>query len=250
MTINPNPRFTAENGQGLVEYALIVTAVALVTVAALGLMGVSVAEVYCKVVTTFSDSGPCSEGCRDDFASMDAWAVDRGAWAVENGQLCNTPGREERIVSTCSQSLPTSDYSINLEDAVLSQGPGYSVWFRSSVDERGRRSGYTFQYDPGMGGGGAFTFRKWNNGYPSRPFAATYYRRDVDPNFQWHNISRNMQVVVEGNQFKVLMDGEVVLEGVDDTYPEGEIGLRTWKGGWRDGSQLCLSEFSIDPLWP
>jgi hypothetical protein len=36
--------------------------------------------------------------------------------------------------------------------------------------------------------------------------------------------------VVDGDHFTAIIDGEIVLEGSDDTFGSGGIGLRTWGG--------------------
>jgi Flp pilus assembly pilin Flp len=54
---------TAERGQGLVEYALILVLVATVVIVGLSLVGTSVQDVYCQVVAGLgSSSDQCGTG--------------------------------------------------------------------------------------------------------------------------------------------------------------------------------------------
>ncbi len=224
--------------QGFVEYALILVLIVVITLLGLALMGQGIKETFCQVAAAVGAEGVCSQGCQDDFANMDGWKDAQGNWAVKDSRLCNGSSGEGRLFNTCSRDLPSNDYTIDLHGANLAKGNGYGVWFRSSVDEKGRRNGYTFQYDPGYGDG-AFIFRKWVNGNELPPFAVK-----KDKNFDWTGEDHDIQVVVEGNKFTALVDGKPVLVGHDSTYAEGEAGLRTW-----DSTEMCLDGFDAQPIW-
>jgi len=62
----------SDDGQGLVEYALILVLVAVVSIVVLAVMGPSISNVYCEMVTTLGgtcDSG--GEGAEDDAEEDD-----------------------------------------------------------------------------------------------------------------------------------------------------------------------------------
>ncbi len=226
------------HGQGLIEYALILALVALVTVLGLSTMGTSVADVFCRTAAAIGAKEVCSEGCQDGLDNLDGWDTNWGKFEAKEGKMCNSGGWGSTM-NRCSGELPTNDYNIKLEGTNLERGNGYGVWFRASKNDRGRQEGYIFQYDPGYAGG-AFLFRKWINGRETRPFAGK-----IDRNFDFHGEDHDVEVVVEGNVFKAYIDDKLVLEATDDTYTSGQAGLRTW-----DGTAVCLDDFSMEPTWP
>ncbi|RME87502.1 MAG: DUF1080 domain-containing protein [Anaerolineae bacterium] len=239
-------------GQGLVEFALLLALVALVAFLALQAMGISVREAYCRVASAFSENACTDAGvyCSTSFdgktgheheeeednedRGIDGWEARRGHWKVEDGQMCTS--KHARIFNTCSTELPQGDYEIRLDGATLMQGNGYGVFFRVS-NVGSHFNGYTFQYDPGYGGG-AFIYRKWVNGrelWP--PFAIAWA-----PNYDWYGEPHDIRIVVKGNTFTTYIDGQEVLTATDDTYTEGAVGLRSW-----DHTQACFDGFTIAP---
>ncbi len=52
-----------ERGQGLVEYALIIVLVAVVTIIVVSLLGEQVQRVFCDIVLSLGDSAPSIEAC-------------------------------------------------------------------------------------------------------------------------------------------------------------------------------------------
>ena len=80
--------------------------------------------------------------------------------------------------------------------------------------------------------------RKWFNWYELwPPFAAA---KPAD-GFEWHNTERQVDVEVEGDVFTAKVDGEEVLVGTDDSYPEGSAGIRAWSS-----SQACFDNFKVE----
>jgi hypothetical protein len=136
--------------------------------------------------------------------------------------------------------MPESDYDINMNGVVLTQGNGYGVYFRSTVDSNGL-DGYAFQYDPGATGNGykngSLLIRRWINGVEvSTPIAIAPLSGSTT-----YNTPHDFKIVVKGDTFTVLMDGKPVLNAKDNTYPSGGTGLRSW-----DSTSACLNDFSVN----
>jgi len=222
-------------GQGIVEYALILALVVIVVLLILRLTGTSLSDLYCKVAKGLNANSTCGQPqtyCNDSFDNLSNWSTASG-WQVNNGQLCNNLNSTNFIFNNCSQaaSLP-DDYTVNIDVATLFAGDGYGVAFRQTSTNP--TNGYIFQYDPGLG---MFVFRKWINGGETAPFAQV-----SAGNYNWYNVPRNVKVVVQGNVFKAYVDNNLVLTGTDNTYASGGAALRVW-----DSTTACFDNFSITP---
>lgn len=217
--------------QAFIEYGLILGLLMATVILSLAAMGVSTRDVYCTIAKSLADNPvSCAHYFVDDFSNLSAWTIVNGNWRNENEQLCGG-GREGRIFVPLSES----NYAINVRMALLQQGNGYGIYFRATNFDR--VDGYTFQYDPGYSPG-AFLFRKWVRGNELSPFA-----RANAPGYNWHNVSRQIRIEVNGNTFTAYVDGQKVLTGSDSTYTYGGVGFRTW-----DATQACFDDLSIDPL--
>ena len=205
------------HGQSVVEYALLVSLVAGALALAMALMGISVRGVYCSVARGLGSDAMCGVYFSDGFDDLSGWFVERGKWRVSDGLLHGGRG-EGRIY----RDVDADDYTITIDGASLAKGRGYGVFFRT--DPGPPMNGYSFQYDPGWGAG-AFVMRKWVHGHELSPFAVARA-----PGFDWYGEDRQVQVGVDGDHFTAIIDGEIVLEGSDDTFGSGGIGLRTWGG--------------------
>lgn len=231
---------TDQRGQGLAEYGLLLTAVALTAVGILSLLGVQVSDIFCQVADGLGGEGSCDSLLFfDDFGKGgakwhsfyghdDNWTFNDG----DNPNLCHTGNGGDVILADGSDG---SDYVIST-DANLSSGNGYGLFFRTSQNDSGRIEGYTFQYDPGYGGG-QFIMRKWVNGYELWPPFATAV---APPGYDWRNANRQVEVDVNGTMFTAKIDGEEILVGSDDSYTEGSAGLRAWSS-----SNACFDNFSV-----
>ncbi|MGQ9502783.1 MAG: family 16 glycoside hydrolase [Anaerolineae bacterium] len=217
--------------QAFIEYGLILGLLMATVILSLTAMGVSTRDVYCTIAKSLAGNPvSCAHYFVDDFSNLSAWTIVNGNWRNENGQLCGG-GREGRIFVPLSER----NYAINVRMALLQQGDGYGIYFRATNFDR--VDGYTFQYDPGYYPG-AFLFRKWVRGNELSPFA-----RANAPGYNWHNVSRQIRIEVNGNTFTAYVDGQKVLTGSDSTYTYGGVGFRTW-----DATQACFDDLSIDPL--
>ena len=225
-------------GQGMVEYALLLLLVAIVTLLALQLMGISVREVYCSVASGFTPNAcATSTLCKDDFNNLGGSNVRNGAWKSVNGQACIVGGGI--FYDQCSMSkLTAADYSASLQGAALKSGNGYGIFFRASDTGKGT-NGYAFQYDPGLKG---FVVRKWVNGVEINP-ALAYTAAAA--NYDWYSQPHALTVKVVGDTFTGYVDGQPVLSGKDSTYAAGGTGVRTW-----DSTDFCLDQSVIDPIKP
>lgn len=233
-----------ENGQSMVEFALLITLIVFATVGVLQIVGVDVAGIFCKVISGFGmypDSCPSPEGYLffDDFSDDDAlddWDITRGdTWRIEDGELCAGPGGAHDAYATGSEG---EDYTISF-DATLKSGNGFGTYYRSTDD----RVGYTFQFDKGYGRPGAFIYRKWINGREMSPFQP---RVSAEAGYEWYGVDRHYDIHVQGNTFTTEIDGVVVATAVDNTtnpipyYENGRVGLRTW-----GGTEACFDNFTV-----
>ena len=200
--------------------------------------GVSLRDVYCRAADAISGGQSCEpqEYCSDDFSEGDSnWDSRKGDWQVKDGQMCISGNGV--TLNTCTMGKNDKDYIVRVDDANLTSGKGYGIIFRAEESKKKRFNGYSFQYDPGYRGG-AFVFRKWVNGRELKPIA-----EKRDRNFDWHNKSHDVEVVIQGDTFTAFIDGEAVLSVTDSTYTEGGVGLRSW-----DASQVCFDRFALSSI--
>lgn len=233
--------FSEKQGQSIPEYALLLAAVALTAVAILSLLGVQVGDVFCRVAEGVGAESVCAnvlfqDGFGDGLGDWRSFYNRDNNWTINNDDdptLCHTGDGGDVLLANGSEG---SDYSIS-SDANLATGNGYGIFFRTGESETGGIEGYTFQYDPGYGGG-QFIMRKWVNGYELwPPFAAA----PPPEGFQWHNTDRKVAVDVSGDVFTAFVDGAEVLVGSDGTYTNGSAGIRTW-----NSSQVCFDNFTVE----
>jgi len=232
-----------ENGQSIVEFALLIVLVALATVGVLQIIGVDVSGIFCKAVSSLGvhpGACPVPEGYifLDDFNddALDNWEITRGnTWRIENEELCAGPGGAHDAYAIGSEG---EDYTISF-DATLKSGHGFGVYYRSTGD----RVGYTFQFDEGYGRPGAFIYRKWINGNEMSPFNPRVF---ADYGYEWYGVKRHFDIHIQGNTFTTEIDGVTVATAVDDTiypipfYENGRVGLRTW-----GGTEACFDNFVV-----
>ncbi|MEI6179479.1 MAG: family 16 glycoside hydrolase [Chloroflexales bacterium] len=205
----------ARPGQSLVEIGLLLALIAAVAVVGLGVTGTSIRTVLCNVGRTFGGGGSCGTLFSDDFTNLKAWQIAAGTWASVDGVLTGGPS-EGRIFTP----LAANDYVIDVDTTHLAQGNGYGVFFR--IQDFGKINGYSFQYDPGLGG---FAFRKWVGGSEiSAPLAFV----KAPAGYDWYAANRKLQLTVSGDTFTALVDGQAVLTTKDSTYAAGGMGFRTW----------------------
>ena len=232
----------SQSGQGLVEYALIIVGVVLVVILAITFFGEEISEVYCQVTGELGGDDCTVESasyCSDEFKNNKGWEFTRSgedSWTFDEGAMCMSKNTyKDYAFNTCSQELPSDDFVIRLSGASLTQGSGYGVFFRLQ-DVSTEPSGYAFQYDKGAGG---FVFRKWTDG---KEKTIKYQRA---PDFDFYAEKHDIEVHVKGEMFQAYIDGELILEASDSTYPMGNggVGFRTW-----GNARTCFDGFAVDPV--
>lgn len=224
-------KYLDSKGQSLAEYSLLIALLLALCMLILTTLGLSVRDIYCIVARGLGFGGPCAHYFYDDFADLDDWDVVRGNWTTDGDKMCGGPGEGQTFTE-----ISADDYAITIDSATLHRGNGYGVFFR--VTDTPRFNGYSFQYDPGYGGG-AFIFRKWVKGRELWPPFARAGARGYD----WWETPRDVKVVVQGNTFTAYVDGQPVLTASDGDYSEGGIGLRSW-----DNTVVCFDSVSVDAV--
>lgn len=213
------------HGQAMVEVAIIISLVAVVTILSLSVVGVGVRNLLCQAAQGLGAAGVCG-ALFEDFSDISDWDQTTGKnCSNETGQLCC-----DKYNEIFKNDFEGEDYTVSVDVANLGQGDGYGMFFRAQNYENPQ--GYIFQYDPGYG---AFIFRKWVDGHELSPFAVKKV-----PGFDWYGKDHTVQLVVHGDTFTAFVDGKEVLTGSDSTYSEGGIGLRTW-----DSTKACIDDLSI-----
>lgn len=223
-----------QTGQGMVEYVLLILLIAIGIMLSLQLMGISIRDVYCRVVGVFTSNACSGSLCQDTFDNMSGSQGVTGGWTSSSGRACIQGSGT--LLNKCSQTqLSATDYTAQAKGAALTAGNGYGIFFRASNTGSGI-NGYAFQYDPGLNG---YVVRKWINGSEINPALA--YK--AMPGNNWYGSPHDLSIKVVGNTFTGYVDGQAVLTGQDNTYTSGGTGLRTW-----DSTNLCLDEFSINSI--
>lgn len=228
-----------ERGQSLSEVVLLLALLVLVAIGVLRVLGVSLGQVYCQIVSglgiesqscAVADNGPLiSDNFNGDLSQWDFLTGNN--WDQEDGRLCAGPNEHRALI----QGSAGENFTVSV-DATLDEGSwGYGVFFRSSVDESGRLQGYIFQYDPAYGSG-EFLYRRWVNGYELSPFA----RARPESEFQWFGTQRHVEVEVRGDTMTTRIDGRTVLTAQDSAFDSGSAGLRTWIS-----SRVCFDNFQV-----
>lgn len=227
----------AQPRQIIVELVLLVVMIVIVILLVLAIMGANLSLIFCHVATALGGGRGCTELCTDSFDTLSNWnSLYPGGWDTMDGMLTNTLPGEQVLFDRCtnSQSHPIpDDYEVNIGFVNLLSGDGYGVFFRlqSTIPS----NGYIFQYDPGYG---AFTFRRWVNGYELLPFAVSEL---VD--YSWLDQAHAVRIVIDGDHFQAYVDDELVLEASDDTFSSGGVGFRTW-----DSSLVFMDDYRIEAL--
>lgn len=218
------------SGQGFIEYVLIIVLVALSAIMVLKLTGVSISDLYQKIVAGFGEESKTI--LSENFDNLDNWKQIYGSdkWAIKDGWLVSSKGGDKRIMAT--SDLP-NDYVITTT-AQLVDGKGFGIMFRLTP-EGNNYGGYSFQIDPGYGN--RLVFRKFvKNGVEiSKPLAVA----SPPPGFDFY-AEHEVTVSVIGNTFIAYIDGVQVLSAVDDTYPSGGAGIRSWSA-----SNMKVDDFAV-----
>ncbi len=222
------------SGQGMVEYAMVLILVVIAVLLVIQLTGGSVSNLYCRMISIFNNQSCAQTYCQDSFSSLSGSQMYQGVWSTSTGQLCS-PNGGGVIFNKCSMSGTTpSDYTVALNNASLTAGNGYGIYFRATNSGSGI-NGYAFQYDPGANG---FVIRKWVNG--AEVFSPTLAQVNAPAGYNWYGSPHTLSVKVVGTTFTGYVDGVAVVTAVDNTYTSGGTGIRTW-----DGTVLCAQGLTV-----
>jgi len=237
-------RSKKEIGQGIVEYALIMVLISLVTIGGMSAAGVSIRDVYQDVVDAFNGSGT-TQALRNFYTNtfdenMDGWNEAKwgwyfgGRWRAQDGKL-----KSDRFAATFLDDLEQDDYTVTASgvsfDNAKKTWQGGLLYFRTDPDAR---TGYVFEIEKRNNGHDAeIYFRKWSNGYQLDPPLAS---APIPAGYDFENPT-DIQVQVSGDTFTAFMDGEEVLQTSDSTYSSGTVGLAS---NW--GSRMEVDDISID----
>lgn len=250
-----------ERGQGFLEYALILVAVALGALIILNLFGVSTGELYRTAVSAIglspSGSGPSEEAALPGAPSAppeeegslfeDDFSEGLGGWTFLSSKFWQGTVTEQdgkMMVGPMGAAFATgfsgTDYTVTLNGAELqkkaSNNEGFNVIFRSN-NTTTSFDGYTFSIDkPKNKDTGTLYFYKWENGVQmEQPISSAA----VPSGFNWDNPG-DIQVRVEGSNFTAAINGQTVLTGSDSAYTQGGVGLSS-----NFGSYLLVDSVSI-----
>ena len=234
-----------EHGQGLVEYALILVGIAIVVILILNIMGVSVKEAYCKVITdlggkTCEANGECSFSF-DDPSGLDTWeGNNKEQLSIEDGRACiNGNGTNARsyLNPNCSSSLESNDYTITYEDITVERAidndknTGLDTWFRAKDD----KNGYLFIYNSRTN---YVRFWKVVDGRWVK------FSESKVPS-SWQNESLDIKLDVQGDNFTAYKDGQEILKASDGAYEDGQVGIRN-----KPSSKSCIGNMTVESLVP
>jgi Flp pilus assembly pilin Flp len=240
-------RLLQQRGQGIIEYALIVLLVGLISVSGLNLLGVDVGGAFQDVVDFLAGAGtvgppggedPAGDPGEDppeDFTTLfydnfldgdSSWTsiknrLFNGKWMAKDGQL------EARHLSLALlDDFGGSDYRLTVGaprlDNFRNSYQGFGVMFRATGDDS--FNGYMFEVerkntsDPGV-----MYFSQWVNGYQVIPPIASV---PVPAGFDWESPG-DLSVDVQGDTFTAYFDGVEVLQGQDTLFTEGTVGVAT-----------------------
>ncbi len=230
-----------EAGQSMVEYALLLGLISIIVLGMLMLMSSSLSDAFGTVATELADTTAQSTAeptptptLPPESGPWEEWYPAKGrGWTIEDEQYCVRTGGEHRSFYGAEN---WTDYLVKV-NATLYKGNGFGIYFRATdVDHL---NGYIFQYDPKWrcsGSRGCFIYRKIEGGRERYPFAAASPPSD----YQWHDVTREIAIRVEGDTFVALVDGEEVLRATDSQYANGQVGLRT-----SGGSEVCFADLQI-----
>jgi Tfp pilus assembly protein PilX len=187
---------------------------------------------------------------------QDHFDTDASQWTEVMGSKFNvknsnynlgTQGQAAGEHRTFAGDQEWTDMVIEVKARLGQGGPGYGIYFRSTGIKN--VNSYIFQYDPGAGAPGYFTYRKVINGKEQGAWAST--NRNTIPDFAqkdnqmswWYNDWRTIRIEIKGNRFVTYVDDVKVLDATDtaNQFPNGQIGLRTWNSSYAQFDQVTVS---------
>ncbi|NSW53200.1 MAG: hypothetical protein HPY85_11900 [Anaerolineae bacterium] len=242
----PGKRTT--RGQGLVEYALVIALVGLLTILGITLFGEKNHDIYNRIISSISGTQTANtevEGeknrftlttCEGEVSNIKNWKINTDGkkdWESNGSAMCIANNRSSQNFgySKCSQNkaIP-SDYEVELVNAHLTQGDGINLMFRVNKYSQ-KPDGYAFTYDAASN---AFLLVKWVKG--NRTTIASTPAGKYD-----RLVPHTVKVQVEGTTIKAFVDGNLVLTAQDSTYASGGTGIHV--AG--DDTRACFDDLVI-----
>ena len=236
-----------EQGQGLVEYALIASLVALVAILILNILGVSLQDIFISVVRTFQGEGqPTASEETSTTLFSDDFEDGLGNWKLLDEWFWKDQAKTEdgnlelgKLSAIINDDIDSDDYIINVNDVSMKKTGnnwnGFGVFFRTN--DASNLDAYIFEVEKvNKWDNGNIYFRKWENGNQlSKPLASI----TVPASFDWSNPG-DIQVRVEGDTFTASIDGEQILQATDSSFSSGGVGLAS-----NFGSKLTVDDIEV-----
>jgi Flp pilus assembly pilin Flp len=224
-------------GQGLVEYAVLIGLVSLISILALRLLGVNLAESFSLLNQTIGS--PSADDSQDpdpllysthfesdltDWEDIKWSRKSSKNWTTENSKLISS-----KFSGIFLKNKSFDDFTYHIRDIDLSiTGSGWhgvSVFFRATNTPK--ITGYSFRIqrrnrqDPGR-----IYFSRWSNGYQITPFIEMSVPAD---DFDWDGV-HTIEVTASGSSLTASIDGAIVLQTDDETFSAGSVGIYTHSG--------------------
>jgi Flp pilus assembly pilin Flp len=247
--------YTFMRGQGLVEYALILVAVALVAVLALALTGNTLESTYCSIAEAIGmadcegDSigdggGPggggedeSAEGCSFGFeseADLKGWtgAGSDAYMFLENGGMCmRSDGNERAFLHPCAVKGSSGDFTVRANGVTVDRETGGNVGVDILFRSKDENNGYRFSYQATSE---QVRFWKVVEGKHIQ-LSSTRLPRELQGK------QLDFRIEVTGDVFTAYVGDTVVLKASDSMFTEGQVGFYNHKG-----AKTCIGDFSVE----
>ena len=248
--------YTYMRGQGLVEYALILVAVALVAILALALTGTTLGSTYCTVVeaigvadceggSTGDGGGPGDDGgdeepvagCAfgfDDEADLKGWtgAGSDGYMYLDNGSMCmRSDGNERAFLNPCAEKGSSGDFTLRASGVTVDRETGGNVGMDILFRSKDENNGYRFSYHAT-----SEQVRFWKT---VEGKSIQLSNAKLPKELQGKVLDFRIEVV--GDTFTAYVGNTMVLKASDSMFTEGQAGFYNYKG-----AKTCVGDFSVE----
>jgi len=151
-----------------------------------------------------------------DDGNDDGWSVGSGSWSVDNGEYVKsgTSGEGRSVAGDVSWT----DYVVDVK-MMLTEGSRDAGVIARYVDDK---NFYFMEVKAG-----AFKIQRRKSGSWS-----TIIESVPDPLIE-HNVWMDLRFEVRGDTLRHYVNGELKLEGIDSSFPQGKIGLRSYEQAMR-----------------
>jgi Flp pilus assembly pilin Flp len=247
--------YTFMQGQGLVEYALILVAVALVAVLALALTGNTLESTYCSIAEAIGvadcegggiggGGGPGGggggdepvEGCKFGFeseADFKGWSgASDGYMYLDNGGMCmRSDGNERAFLHPCAVKGSSGDFTVRANGVTVDRETGGNVGVDILFRSKDENNGYRFSYQETSE---QVRFWKVVEGKHIQLSNARLPR-------ELQGKQLDFRIEVTGDVFIAYVGDTAVLKASDSMFSEGQVGFYNYKG-----AKTCVGDFSVE----